>query len=64
MHCTTYRSCGVQAKVHLIALALTFHHTLSDREGYVIDLYAELVEKDMQIEHMGTQIHQLQEEVQ
>jgi peptidoglycan hydrolase CwlO-like protein len=49
--------------VQLTALALTFRHTLSDREGYVVDVSAELVEKDMQIEQMGTQIHQLQEEV-
>jgi hypothetical protein len=39
---------------HLTSLAQTAKVTLNDREGFVVGLSSELVEKDLQAEKMGT----------
>jgi peptidoglycan hydrolase CwlO-like protein len=51
------------AMLQLIGLAQTPRETLSDREGFAVNLSSNLVEKDLHIERMGTQIHDLQEQV-
>jgi hypothetical protein len=37
--------------------------TLDDREGFMVDLSSELVEKDLQIKLMGTRTLELEEQV-
>jgi hypothetical protein len=48
---------------HLTGLAQTAKVTLDDREGFVMDLSSELVEKDLQIKLMGTRTLELEEQV-
>jgi hypothetical protein len=49
---------------HLMGLAQDAKVTILDRKDLVVDLSTELVEKDLQTEQMGTQIHELEEQVQ
>jgi uncharacterized coiled-coil protein SlyX len=48
---------------HLTGLAQTAKTTLNDREVFVVDLSSELVEKDLQIEQMGTRTRELEDQV-
>jgi hypothetical protein len=52
-----------EAMSHLTGLAQTAKVTLDDREGFVVDLSSELVEKDLQAKQMGTWIRELEEQV-
>jgi hypothetical protein len=60
-----YRLQGLQsdAMVHLTGLAQTAKITLDDREDFVVDLSSELVEKDLQVQHMSNCIQALEQQV-
>jgi hypothetical protein len=48
---------------HLTDLAQIAKVTLNDREGFVVYFSSKLVEKDLQAEKMGTQIREIEEQV-
>jgi TolA-binding protein len=60
-----YRLQALQSEAisQLTGLAQTAKLTLDDREGCVVDLSSELVEKDLQAKQMGTRIRELEEQV-
>ena len=45
----------------LMALLEATKITLDNREELVVDLYTEMVENDLQVEHMANQIQELEE---
>lgn len=52
-----------EAMSHLTGLAQTAKVTLDDKEGFMVDLSFELVEKNIQINQMGTRTRELEEQV-
>jgi TolA-binding protein len=51
------------AMAHLTGLAQTAKITLDDREDFMVDLSSELVEKDLQVQHMSNCIQALEQQV-
>jgi hypothetical protein len=52
-----------QAMTYLVALAQTTRQILSERQVRIINLSTELSDRKLQIEAMGVQVHELQEQV-
>jgi hypothetical protein len=50
-----------EAMSHLMALLEATKITLDNREELVVDLSTEMVEKDLQVEHMSNEIQELEE---
>jgi SMC interacting uncharacterized protein involved in chromosome segregation len=50
-----------EAMSQLMALLEATKITLDNREELVVDLYTEMVENDLQVEHMANQIQELEE---
>jgi signal recognition particle GTPase len=66
MHeCHVYRLQAVrgEAMSQLMGLVESTKITMDNREDLVVDLSTELVEKDLQVEQMATQIQELEEQV-
>ena len=52
-----------EAMSHLTGLAQTTKMTLDDKKGFMVDLSFELMEKNIQINQMGTRTRELEEQV-
>jgi hypothetical protein len=50
-----------EAMSHLMALLEATKITLDNREELVVDLYTEMVEKDLQVEQLSNEIQELEE---
>jgi hypothetical protein len=68
-HCSVHE-CAVSPSAlqsdtmaHLANLAQTTKLTLDNREGFVVDLSSELVEKDLQVERLSQRITTLEQQV-